>query len=146
MPGKIMQPITKFHLIESAFLLSVPLFAYVAETVCGPGTNHWSPWHWVALVYALYCVHLGFFYRRKLMMKAKAALAAKPSDKKALKKWEASQVVPLCFAQHIALTAAVIRLVLHGTLWQAAPFYVSALALILLWSPQEPHKAATAVS
>jgi hypothetical protein len=76
-----MQPITKFHLIESAFLLSVPLFAYVAETVCGPGTNHWSPWHWVALVYALYCVHLGFFYRRKLMMKAKAALAAKPSDK-----------------------------------------------------------------
>ena len=139
---KLMQPITKFHLIESAFVLSVPLFAYIAESTCGPGTNDWSRWHWLMLAYAAYCVHLGFFYRRKFEVKARLALSANPTDKKGLRTWEASQVVPLCFAEHIALAGAIIRFILGGTLFQAAPFYALALVLVLLWSPREPPKPA----
>jgi hypothetical protein len=137
---KLRQPITKFHLVGSAFLLFVPLLAYIAEATCEPGSNDWSRWHWVALAYALYCAHVGFFYRRKFMMKAKAALVVNPSDKKALKRWEAGQIVALCCAANVALTGLIVRFVLHGALWQAALFYISALALTVLWSPQEPQK------
>jgi len=139
---KLIQPITKFHMIESAFLLSVPLLAYVAESVCEKGTNDWSLWHWVALVYALYCAYIGYFFRRKLMVTANAALAANPFDKQALKTWQASQILGLSCAESVALTGLIIRFVLGGALWQAALFYVSALVLILLWRPQEFQKAA----
>jgi hypothetical protein len=141
---KLRQPISKLHLIQSVFLLAVPLQAYIAEVTCEPGSNDWSRWHWVALGFALYCVHVGFFNRRKFMMKAKAALAANPSDKKALKRWEAGQIVAIYSAYTVALTGLIVRLQLHGAFWQAALFYVSAVALIFLWSPREFPKAAPA--
>jgi hypothetical protein len=141
---KLRQPISKLHLIQSVFLLAVPLQAYIAEVTCEPGSNDWSRQHWVALGYALYCVHFGFYFRRKFMTKAKAELAANPSDKKGLKRWDASQIVPLCGAYTVALTGLIIRCILHGALWQAALFYMSAVVLIFLWSPREFQKAAPA--
>jgi hypothetical protein len=74
--------------------------------------------------------------------RSKEKLKKNATDAKAAKQWEAGHIISLAMAEGVALWGLVIRMVFHGTLWQASIFYVMALFLLLLWTPRMPGMAA----
>jgi|SRR5277367_3201254 len=128
----------KMRLIQSAYIVAIPLFGWVAESVHGRGSNDWTLWHWLMTGLALYAVLGGFFLRRKLMRRSEEALAKDASNPKALKQWQAGQLIGFACAEAIVLYGVVVRMVIGGALWQASLFYAVGLLLMLLWTPRLP--------
>ena len=125
-------------LIQSAYIVAIPLFGWIAESVCGHGSNDWTLWHWAMTGLALYSAFVGFFFRRKLLRRSEEALSKGASNPKALKQWQAAHFVGFASAEAVALWGVVVRMVLGGTLWQALPFYAAGLFFLMLWTPRMP--------
>ncbi len=128
----------KLRLIQSAYILAIPLFVWISESVCGRGSNDWKLWHWVMAGLALYAALGGFSLRRKLMRRSEEALAKDASNPKALRQWQAGHFIGFAFAEAIVLYGIVVRMVIGGALWQASLFYAAGLFLLLLWTPRMP--------
>lgn len=127
----------KLRLIQSVYIVAIPLFGWVAESVRGRGSSDWTLWHWVMTGLALYAALGGFFLRRKLMRRSEEALAKDASNPKALKQWQAGHLIGFASAEAIVIWGVVVRMVLGGALWQASLFYAAGLFL-LLWTPRMP--------
>jgi F0F1-type ATP synthase membrane subunit c/vacuolar-type H+-ATPase subunit K len=128
----------KLRLIQSVYIVAIPLFGWVAESVRGRGSSDWTLWHWVMTGLALYAALGGFFLRRKLMRRSEEALAKDASNPKALKQWQAGHLIGFASAEAIVIWGVVVRMVLGGALWQASLFYAAGLFLLLLWTPRMP--------
>jgi len=92
----------KLRLIHLVFIVSIPLCAWVAQSSCPSNSSDWTLWHWVITGLAVYSAFVGFFYRRKLMRSSEAALRGDASNSKALKQWQAAQIVSMAAAEAIA--------------------------------------------
>ena len=134
--------VRKLRLFQFAMIAAVPILAGVAEIARHPGSNSWTLWHWVIAAVALSSVFSGSNLRRQMLARAATALARDASDPKALKQWEAGQMVGLAFAENVALWGLLVRVVLGGALWQASLFYSLSLILLLYWSPRLPTSLA----
>jgi hypothetical protein len=73
-----------------------------------------------------------------MVHRAEEKLEKNFADAKATKQWEAGHIISLAMAEGVAFWGLAIRMVFHGTLWQASLFYVMALFLLLLWTPRMP--------
>jgi hypothetical protein len=135
---QIKSALGKLRLIHAAFVVAMPLFVWITQSVCGRARSEWTLWHWVMTGLALYAVWGGFFFRRKLMRRSEEALRKDSANPKSLKQWQAAQFIGMPFAETIVLYGVVVRMVLGGTLWQASPFYAAGLFLLLLWTPRMP--------
>ncbi len=127
----------KLRLIQSAYIVAIPLFGWVAESR-GRGSSNWTLWHWVMTGLALYAAWGGFFIRRRLIRRSEEALAKDDSNLKALKQWEAGHLIGFASAEAIVIWGVVVRMVLGGALWQASLFCAAGLFLLLLWTPRMP--------
>lgn len=134
--------VSKLRLFQFAMIASIPMFGWVAEMARHPGSNSWTLWHWVVTAVALWIVYVGSSFRRRMLARATAALAKDASDPKAIKQWEAGQVVGMAFAENIVLWGLLVRMVLGGALWQASMFYSVGLILLLYWTPRLPTELA----
>jgi F0F1-type ATP synthase membrane subunit c/vacuolar-type H+-ATPase subunit K len=130
--------LSKLRLFHVAFIASVPLYGWFAENIRHRGSSNWTSWHWVVTGLALCVALAGFRLRRRIIGRSEKALAKDASDPKALKQWEAGQLIGLAFAENIALWGVLLRVVLAGALWEASLFYAAGLFLLLLWTPQMP--------
>jgi hypothetical protein len=119
--------------------MAVFLFAFVAESVCGPGRSNWTLWHWVIAGLALYGVVIGFVYRKKLLLRTEEALETDGANPRTLKRWQAAHFVGMTGAESVAIWGVVDRMVLGGTFWQASLFYATGLVVLLLWTPRMPN-------
>ena len=128
----------KVRLIQWAYLLSIPLFAWVAEIGRDSGSNDWTWRHWAAMVLCAWSVSGAFRLRNKLLRRSKEKLMNDATDAKAAKQWEAGQVLSLAIAGSVACWGLVVRMAFHGTLRQASIFYVMAVLLLLFWTPRLP--------
>lgn len=128
----------KVRLIQWALLLSIPLFARVGEIGRDSGSNDWTWRHWLVIVLCIWSVSGAFRMRSKLLCRSKEKLMKDAADAKAVKQWEVGQVFGLAVAESVAQWGLVIRMVVHGTLWQASIFYVMAVLLLLFWTPRLP--------
>jgi hypothetical protein len=128
----------KMRLVQSAYVVAIPLFGWVAESVRGRGSNDWTLWHWVMTGLALYSASVGFILRPKMLRRSEEALAKDASNPKALKQWQAGHLIGFASAEAIVLWGVVVRIVLCGALWQASLFYAAGLFLLLLWTPRMP--------
>jgi hypothetical protein len=128
----------RLRLIQAAYIAAVPLFGWVAESVCvcGRGSSDWTSWHWLMTGLALYGAFAGFFFRRRLIRRSEEALAKGAPNPNVLRQWEAGHIVGMACAEAIAIWGVVVRMVLGGALWQASLFYASGLFLLLLWTPR----------
>ena len=72
------------------------------------------------------------------MRRSMGALQNDPANPKSLQQWQAAQIIGMAFAEAVVFYGVVVRMVLGGTLWQAAPFYAAGLFLLLLWTPRLP--------
>lgn len=133
----------KLRLLHSAYVLTIPLFGWIAETVSGRGSNGWTLWQWVMTCLTLWAVLGGFRIRRRLIGRAEEALAKDASNPKALRRWALGQFLGMVFAEAIVLYGVVVRMIIGGALWQASLFYVLGLVLMLLWTPRMPTTPAS---
>src|SRR6266576_397538 len=91
----------KLRLIHAAFIVTMPLFVWITQSVCGHGCIDWTLWHRVMTGLALYAAWGGFFFRRKLMRRSEEALRKDPANPKSLKQWQAAQIIGMPFAETI---------------------------------------------
>jgi hypothetical protein len=134
--NEVKSKLVKLWLIQAANILSIPLFGLVAESR-GPGSSDWSVSHWLMAGLAIYAALGGFFLRRRLIRRSEETLAKDPSDPKALKQWEAGHLIAIMMAEGIVVWGVAVRMVIGGTLGQAAPFY--ATGFLLLMAMDTPH-------
>jgi hypothetical protein len=133
----------KVRLIQWGLLGTIPLFAWVAEIGRGSGRNDWTWRHWLAVGFCVWSVSGAFRFRSRLLHRSAEKLKKNVTDAKAAKQWEAGQIIGLAMAEAVAFWGLVIRMVFHGTLWQASLFYAMALFLLLLWTPRMPITSAS---
>ena len=133
----------KLRLIQSVYILTIPLFVWISESVCGRGSNDWTLWHWVMAGLALWAVLGGFRIRRRLICRSEEALAKDASNPRALRQWQVGFIVGMVFAEAIVLYGVIVRMVIGGALWQASLFYAVGLLLMLLWTPRMPTTPAS---
>src|ERR1700733_1194133 len=82
----------KLRLFQAAFIVAIPQFIWITQSVCGHGCDDWTSWHWVMIAVALYAVLGGFFFRRKMMSRSDEALRTDPANPKSIKQWQAAQL------------------------------------------------------
>jgi hypothetical protein len=128
----------KLRLIYWGLLAAIPLFGVAAEIGSNPGSSTWTWRHWWAAGLCCWVILGAFSLRSRLVDRSKERLGSDPADARAARGWEVGQIVTLAMAEGVAFWGLVVRMVFGGTLWQASLFYLSALALILLWAPRLP--------
>jgi F0F1-type ATP synthase membrane subunit c/vacuolar-type H+-ATPase subunit K len=133
----------KLRIIQLALIAVIPIFGWVAEIDRRRGSSDWTLQHWLVAGLTLWAVLGGFRIRHRLLRRSGEALKKDTSDPKALRQWEAGQVVGLAVAESVAVWGLLVRMVLGGALWQALSFYVVALFLLLLWTPRMPTAASS---
>lgn len=79
----------------------------------------------------------GFLIRQRKIAAAVEALQRKPEDPTAIGWWRFGNILGSVMADSVALLGFVWRL-LGGPLKESAPFYIAALALMVIWWPREP--------
>jgi F0F1-type ATP synthase membrane subunit c/vacuolar-type H+-ATPase subunit K len=128
----------KLRLIQLAMIAVIPIFGWVAEFGRGRGSRDWNLGHWFVTGLALWSAFGGFRLRHRLLLRSEQAAAKDASNPKALKQWEAGNLIGLASAESVVLWGLVVRMVLGGALWQASFFYAVGLLLLLLWTPRMP--------
>jgi F0F1-type ATP synthase membrane subunit c/vacuolar-type H+-ATPase subunit K len=108
--------LSKLRLFHVAFIASVPLYIRFAENIRHHSSSNWTSWHWVVTGLALCTALGGFRLRRRIIGHSEVALAKDVSNPKALKQWEAGQIIGLAFAEAIVLWGVLLRVVLGGAL------------------------------
>lgn len=135
---RIRSQLRKMRLVQAAFAVSMLLIVCITQSVRGYGCSNWRFWHWVMAGLALWAVFGGSQVRGRAIRRSERLLASDSSNPKALRQWQAGQIIGMAFSEAIVLYGVVVRMVLDGTLWQASPFYAAGLVLLLLWTPQMP--------
>jgi F0F1-type ATP synthase membrane subunit c/vacuolar-type H+-ATPase subunit K len=130
--------LNRLRLFQFAMIAAIPMFGWVAEMARHPGNNSRTLWHWVVAFVALYIAFAGSRFRRRMLARAATSLAQDASDPRALKQWEGAHIVPMAFAENIALWGLLVRVLLGGTFWEASLFYSVSLILLLYWTPRLP--------
>jgi hypothetical protein len=142
-PHRMESAFKKVRLIQWALLAAIPLIAWVAEIGRGSGSGDWTWRHWLAMGLAVWSVSGAFRLRSLTVRRSKEKLMSDATDVKAARQWEVGQIISLAMAEGVALWGLVIRMVFHGTLWQASIFYAMAVFLLLLFTPRMPSGAAS---
>jgi hypothetical protein len=125
-------------MVYAAHLVAIPLFAWTALGASRAYSSEWTLWHWVAAGCAVYSALVGFFFPRKLMRGVEGALRKNASDAKAIKQWQAAQLLKMSSAVAIAVCGWALQILVGSSVWHASCFYVPGLLLLLLWSPRMP--------
>jgi hypothetical protein len=133
----------KVRLIQWALLLAIPLFAWVAEIGRSKGSSDWTWRHWLAIGFCVWSGSGAFRLRSRMLRQSNEKLMRNTADAKAVKQWEAGQIISLAMAEGVAYWGLVIRMVFHGDLWQASVFYVMGALLLLFWTPRMPSGTAS---
>ncbi len=125
----------KLRLIQLLLIGFVLISAFFAELAPGRTGGRWNWAHWLVAGLAAVCMLEGFHFRHRFLRPSADALARDTRNLKALKRWEAWQLMCLAMAESVACCGLVVRMVLGGTLWQALLFYSVGLFLLVLWTP-----------
>lgn len=124
------------RLVHAVLITAIPLFALLAEVGRYQGSGRWTSLHWLMSGLAAWCIFEGFRFRSLWVFPSQRLLANDAGNSKALRRWKAGQLIVLTMAEAVAWYGLVVRMVLHGTLWQASLFYAVGLFLLLLWTPR----------
>lgn len=133
----------KVRLTQLALLFAIPLFAWIGEIGRGNGSSDWNWRHWIAIALCIWSVSGAFRLRSRMLGQSTEKLMRNIADVKAVRQWEAGQIISLAMAESVAYWGLVMRTVFHGALWQASIFYSIGALLLLLWTPRRPSGAAS---
>lgn len=127
----------KARTLQAVLLLTIPLFVYAGEVMGRVKTKYVKEIGIVLVALAVFEIWSLSSWRRRRLRAALEALRSRPDDTKALIDWYGVNVASLAACEALAFYGWVLR-VLGSTFLQAAPFYASALVLLLAFTPQRP--------
>ena len=127
----------QLRLIQIGLIIATIAFAMIAEIGRGPGSKTWTGRDWIVAALSLWLISTGFTVRRRIGKRVAKLSVQQRSDEKIIRMQRAGQLFRLGIAQSVASWGMVLRMVFHGTLWQASIFYAVGLFLLLLWTPRE---------
>ena len=124
------------QIIRLAMLASIVFYAGICRAI--PSTASANPIMLRAIsVLAVMDVVAIVVLRRLLLSKAAAALAAQPSDEKALARYRTGYIVIYAVSESISLYGVVLHF-LGFPFGQVAPFLLASFLLIMFFRPRQP--------
>lgn len=129
------------RLIQLGMIGFIVLAACVTELVCEKGNAEWGLGYWLIIAFAFWGISGAFRLKRRMEARTKGAVDQKHSEEETQKRSKAGYLMSMAVASGISYWGLVVRYILHGTLWQAVPFYAAGLALLLLWGPRASTQA-----
>lgn len=121
--------------LHGMLLASILLYAYVGEKAGPSGPKDVSVIRHGLSLAALLSLGSLLVVRRKMVQSSQQALQLRPEDIDALVRWKMGNIASFMLCEAVALYGFVLRF-LGSTLLEAAPFYVCALLLMLLFIPR----------
>ena len=91
----------KVRLIQLALIAVIPIVGYITEILFDRGNSDWTCRHSLVTGLVLWSTLGGFRLRRRLIHRSEEALAKDPSNPKALRQWEAGQIIGLAMAESV---------------------------------------------
>lgn len=129
----------QFRIIWGALLLSIFLYAFVAERVAQPArTVNTAVVEAVSLICVSIVVSI-FIVRRLVIAKAMSKLALQPEDANTLARWRIGTLLTLALCESVAMFGVVVRC-FGCTFAQAGIFYFAALVLMIFLMPRRPEQ------
>ena len=138
--NEIKSTLRRLRIIQLSVLGFLVMSACFAEVSFHGTSSHWSWQHSLMAGLASFCLFEGLYLRHRFLVPAALALAGDIKNPRALKSWEAWQVMSVAVAGSVAMYGVVVRTVFRGATWQAFLFYSVGLLLLLLWVPRMPPK------
>jgi F0F1-type ATP synthase membrane subunit c/vacuolar-type H+-ATPase subunit K len=121
--------------VRIALSVSIALYVFIGERIGrSTGTPDRNFYFAITLV-ALTTVGVIFAVRRLFVLRSEATLANQPDDAAALKRWRAGYLFTYALCETVALFGFVLRF-MGFALSEVAPFYIVAIALLLLFGPR----------
>lgn len=117
------------------FFITIPMYAGAGELVGHRSAEPEKIFHGVLIAVALMNVGIAQIFGRRMVTAAEETLALNASDEAALARWRGGHLLTYVLCESVALFGLALRM-LGGTALEAAPFYVLAIVLLLLWRPQ----------
>lgn len=118
-------------------MLMIPLFVYAGEVIGPVKTKYVKEIGIVLVALAVFDIWSLLSWWRRRLQEAREGLRSHPDDTKAILRWAAVNSASLTACEALALYGCVLR-VLGWAFLQVAPFYASALLLLLTFTPQRP--------
>jgi hypothetical protein len=136
-PKDLDSSLKKTRTLHAVLVFTIPLFVYAGEVIGPVKTKYVKEIGMVLVALAVFDIWSLLSWRRRRLQKAREALRSRPDDTKAIIHWRAVNAASLTACEALAFYGCVLR-VLGSTFLQAAPFYASALLLLLAFTPQRP--------
>jgi hypothetical protein len=124
------------RVIQWGMIGFILIAAWVAERVLDAGEVSWGLGYWLIVGLALWSVSSGFRLRRRMASKIQDVMERGLAETEIRRRLNARNLLSMTIALNVAIWGQVLRFILHGTLWQAVPFYVVGLGLLVLWGPK----------
>ncbi|MGA8220819.1 MAG: hypothetical protein WB780_04130 [Candidatus Acidiferrales bacterium] len=127
------------RILHTILLFTLIVYPIVAEKI-GPHQSRDISVIWLSiLAVSLIVCGIAFYFQFKRVRPAAERLQVQPDDASALVRWRAGNIVSFVLVEAVMLYGFALRF-LGGTLQQSLPFYVVAIALMLMWWPQRPSR------
>jgi hypothetical protein len=139
--AEINATLKQLRLIQAGIVLFLFISITLGELAPKRSVPPWSFSHSLMAALGLVCLLEAFNFRYRFLPAAAAKLARNVADAAALRRWRAWQLMCIAMAASSAFYGIVIRMALHGPLWQALLFYVPGICLLLIWTPRLPAPA-----
>jgi hypothetical protein len=124
------------QVIRAAMLFSILIYAFIIKLL--PASARPNPITYPVIAFlASWVLAAIFFFRRKLVQSSATILALSPDDPVALRRWRTGYLIIYAFSDAIALYGLVLHF-LGFSPAQVIPFFVVAIAPILLITPRRP--------
>lgn len=137
-PATMEGTLRSLRVIHVTLIISILLYVEVMHLIPG----RYSEWLNYRLLYefgalSLACLASGQAMRARELPGAFETLRVNPNDKRALERWRFGVIVGDTLAEAVALYGFAIHM-LGGTNRQVAPFFVAAMAAMIVWWPRRP--------
>ena len=123
------------RVLHAIILFSIPMYAVAGELFGQLAVEQGRIIRGVLIAFALMNAGIAQLFGRRIVTAAEATLARNASDDTALGRWRQGHLITFVLCESVALFGLALR-ILGGDLLQAAPFYVLAFVLMLLWAPR----------
>lgn len=130
----------KVLIVRWGMLGFIAVAASLTELLCGHGHLNWGLGYWAVVVGALWGASAGFRMKRSTESKIRKMKEQNMPALRITRIRDAGSLISMAAASGVAWWGLVIRFILHGTRWQAIPFYMLGLALLFLWGPRQFQK------
>ena len=125
------------RLLWGVLLFSILLFPVIGEAV---GTREPKDVRLIQLGLAclsLVLIVVASLVRLKMVQPATEILSSRSDDAAALKRWQTGSILSYVMFESVVLYGFVFRM-MGASLYQAAPFYLAGVLLMILWWPRRP--------